>query len=244
MRFADDDVCIGPPQGRLSYLRIPSIIAAAEVTGRRDPPGYGFLAENSEFADICAASNITSRPDRRPDPGDGRQGVRPAACQRGRGSHRTGSAGVIATRTRRRQSRGDRLPGDHQGHGRRRRQGDADRERCEQFAHLFSLAQNEALSAFGNGDVYVEKFLARPRHVEIQVIGDQHGRVVHLGERDCSVQRRHQKLIEESPSPALTDELRQQMGDAAVRLSEAIKYVGAGTIEFLLDEDGSFYFWR
>jgi acetyl-CoA carboxylase biotin carboxylase subunit len=113
---------------------------------------------------------------------------------------------------------------------------------AEQFAQLFSLAQNEALSAFGNGDVYVEKFLARPRHVEIQVIGDLHGRVIHLGERDCSVQRRHQKLVEESPSPALTPELRARMGNAAVQLASAINYAGAGTIEFLLDEDGSFYF--
>jgi len=112
----------------------------------------------------------------------------------------------------------------------------------DQFTQLFGLAQNEALSAFGNGDVYVEKYLERPRHVEIQVMGDQHGRVIHLGERDCSVQRRHQKLIEESPSPALTPELRQKMGDAAVALSAAIGYVGAGTIEFLLDTDGSFYF--
>ena len=113
---------------------------------------------------------------------------------------------------------------------------------ADEFMQLFSLAQNEALSAFGNGDVYVEKFLARPRHVEIQVLGDTHGRVIHLGERDCSVQRRHQKLIEESPSPALTPELRAAMGEAAVRLSAAIDYVGAGTVEFLLDEDGSFYF--
>ena len=113
---------------------------------------------------------------------------------------------------------------------------------ADSFLQLFSLAQNEALSAFGNGDVYVEKYLEQPRHVEIQVLGDQHGRVVHLGERDCSVQRRHQKLIEESPSPALTDDLRQRMGQAAVALSAAINYVGAGTIEFLLDTDGSFYF--
>src|SRR5690606_7282647 len=103
---------------------------------------------------------------------------------------------------------------------------------AEEFAQLFSLAQNEALSAFGNGDVYVEKYLDRPRHVEIQVLGDQHGKVIHLGERDCSVQRRHQKLIEESPSPALTPGLRQRMGEAAVRLASAIGYVGAGTIEF------------
>jgi acetyl-CoA carboxylase biotin carboxylase subunit len=113
---------------------------------------------------------------------------------------------------------------------------------AEEFPQLFSLAQNEALSAFGNGAVYVEKFLERPRHVEIQVMGDQHGGVVHFGERDCSVQRRHQKLIEEAPSPALTPAIREAMGNAAVRLAEAIKYVGAGTVEFLLDEDGSFYF--
>jgi acetyl-CoA carboxylase biotin carboxylase subunit len=113
---------------------------------------------------------------------------------------------------------------------------------AEQFVHLFGLAQNEALSAFGNGDVYVEKYLERPRHVEFQVMGDQHGTVMHLGERDCSVQRRHQKLIEESPSPALTPELRTEMGAAAVALAAAIGYVGAGTIEFLLDSDGKFYF--
>jgi acetyl-CoA carboxylase biotin carboxylase subunit len=113
---------------------------------------------------------------------------------------------------------------------------------ADEFPQLFSLAQNEALSAFGNGDVYVEKFLERPRHVEIQVMGDRHGGVVHFGERDCSVQRRHQKLIEEAPSPALTPAIREAMGNAAVQLAEAIKYVGAGTVEFLLDEDGSFYF--
>jgi acetyl-CoA carboxylase biotin carboxylase subunit len=115
-------------------------------------------------------------------------------------------------------------------------------QEAEQFAQSFSLAQNEALAAFGNGEVYVEKYLARPRHVEIQVMGDLHGSVVHFGERDCSVQRRHQKLIEESPSPALTPELRAQMGEAAIRLASAINYAGAGTLEFLLDEDGSFYF--
>jgi acetyl-CoA carboxylase biotin carboxylase subunit len=114
--------------------------------------------------------------------------------------------------------------------------------RSDQFAQLFNLAQNEALSAFGNGAVYVEKYLEHPRHVEIQVMGDTHGRVVHMGERDCSVQRRHQKLIEESPSPALDADLRERMGTAAVALASNIGYVGAGTIEFLLDTDGSFYF--
>jgi acetyl-CoA carboxylase biotin carboxylase subunit len=113
---------------------------------------------------------------------------------------------------------------------------------AEQFSQVFNLAQNEALAAFGNGAVYVERYLARPRHVEIQVMGDTHKRVAHMGERDCSVQRRHQKLIEEAPSPALTPELRAAMGSAAVQLASAIDYVGAGTLEFLLDTDGKFYF--
>jgi acetyl-CoA carboxylase, biotin carboxylase subunit len=113
---------------------------------------------------------------------------------------------------------------------------------ADEFERQFSMARNEAGAAFGDDSVYVEKYLARPRHIEFQILGDQHGRVIHLGERDCSTQRRHQKLIEEAPSPALTAELREKMGDAAVKGSKAIDYVGAGTIEFLLDEDGSFYF--
>ncbi|MGH8801823.1 MAG: ATP-grasp domain-containing protein, partial [Casimicrobiaceae bacterium] len=113
---------------------------------------------------------------------------------------------------------------------------------ADDFARSFQLARSEALSAFGNGDVYVEKYLSRPRHIEFQILGDQYGHVIHLGERDCSVQRRHQKLIEEAPSPAMTPDLRQRMGDAAVAGAKAIDYVGAGTIEMLLDEDGSFYF--
>jgi len=245
VRFADDDVCIGPPQGRLSYLRIPNLIAAAEVTGADAiHPGYGFLAENAEFADTCRASNIIfigPTGDQIRAMGD-KASARRLAKEAGvptvpgsPGIMRDAEEGlavaeeigfpVIIKATAGGGGKGMRIATD-----------------SEQFAQLFSLAQNEALSAFGNGDVYVEKYLARPRHVEIQVIGDQHGRVVHLGERDCSVQRRHQKLIEEAPSPALTPELRAAMGDAAVALASAIEYSGVGTIEFLLDEDGSFYF--
>jgi acetyl-CoA carboxylase biotin carboxylase subunit len=245
VRFADDDVCIGPPPGRLSYLRIPNIIAAAEITGADAiHPGYGFLAENAEFAETCKASNIAF--------------IGPSAEQiRAMGDKATarrlakeagvptvpGTPGTI-------EDVDEALAAAEQigfpviikatagggGKGMRICQ------KAEQFGQLFNLAQNEALAAFGNGAVYVEKYLEHPRHVEIQVMGDQFGSVVHLGERDCSVQRRHQKLIEESPSPALTAELRERMGSAAVSLASRISYVGAGTLEFLLDRDGSFYF--
>jgi acetyl-CoA carboxylase biotin carboxylase subunit len=245
VRFADDDVCIGPPPSRQSYLRIPNLIAAAEITGADAiHPGYGFLAENAEFADTCKASAITfigPSGDQIRQMGDKATAKRLA--QQAGVPTVPGTPGtvqdieealshierigfpVIIKATAGGGGKGMRVAQD-----------------AEQFAQSFSLAQNEALAAFGNGEVYVERYLGRPRHVEIQVMGDTHGRVVHFGERDCSVQRRHQKLIEESPSPVLTPELRGEMGEAAVRLAAAIGYVGAGTIEFLLDEDGSYYF--
>ena len=245
VRFADDDVCIGPPPSRLSYLNIPRIIAASEITGADAiHPGYGFLAENPEFAEICRASNITfigptaeqirAMGDKASARGLAREAGIPTV---------PGSDGVL-------ESAEDALAIAEEigfpviikatagGGGKGMR---IARE-AEQFGELFSLAQNEALAAFGNGDVYVERYLEHPRHVEIQVLGDQLHRLVHLGERDCSIQRRHQKLIEESPSPALTAELRARMGEAAITLASAIGYVGAGTIEFLLDTDGRFYF--
>jgi acetyl-CoA carboxylase biotin carboxylase subunit len=245
VRFADDDVCIGPAPGRLSYLRIPAIIAAAEITGADAiHPGYGFLAENAEFAETCAASNITfigPSADQIRQMGDkatARRLAKEADVPTVPGTPGTiedaeeavvAAEGigfpVIIKATAGGGGKGMRIAWD-----------------AEQFVQLFSLAQNEALAAFGNGAVYVEKYLEHPRHVEIQVMGDRHGKVTHLGERDCSVQRRHQKLIEESPSPALTTELRERMGAAAVQLAKNIDYVGAGTIEFLLDRDGSFYF--
>jgi acetyl-CoA carboxylase biotin carboxylase subunit len=245
VRFADDDVCIGPAPGRLSYLKIPNIIAAAEITGADAiHPGYGFLAENAEFAETCKASNITfigPTPEQIRQMGD-KATARRLAAEAGVPTV-PGSPGtiedpaealefaesigfpVIIKATAGGGGKGMRIAHD-----------------ADAFQQLFGLAQNEALSAFGNGSVYVEKYLEHPRHVEIQVMGDRHGRVVHMGERDCSVQRRHQKLIEESPSPALDDALRARMGEAAVRLAANIGYVGAGTLEFLLDQDGSFYF--
>ncbi|MGI9090760.1 MAG: acetyl-CoA carboxylase biotin carboxylase subunit [Gemmatimonadaceae bacterium] len=245
VRFADDDVCIGPAPARDSYLNIPRIIAAAEITGADAiHPGYGFLAENAEFAETCAASGITfigPTPEQIRVMGDKASARR--AMQAVGVPIVPGSPGpvedvdealsfateigfpVIIKAAAGGGGKGMRVAADP-----------------EDFARAFQLARSEALSAFGNGDVYVEKYLARPRHIEFQILGDAYGNVIHLGERDCSVQRRHQKLIEEAPSPALTPELRQAMGDAAVRGAQAIGYVGAGTIEMLLNEDGSFYF--
>jgi acetyl-CoA carboxylase biotin carboxylase subunit len=245
VRFADDDVCIGPPPGRQSYLNIPRIIAAAEITGADAiHPGYGFLAENAEFAQICKASNITfigptaEQIQAMGDKASARRLAKEAGVPTVPGSEGILSSPdeavvvaaelgfpVIIKATAGGGGKGMRIAQDE-----------------EAFGQLFSLAQNEALAAFGNGDVYLEKYLDRPRHVEIQVMGDTHGRVVHLGERDCSIQRRHQKLVEESPSPALTPALRARMGEASVALAAAIGYVGAGTVEFLLAPDGSFYF--
>ena len=245
VRFADDDICIGPAPARESYLRIPRIIAAAEIAGADAiHPGYGFLAENAEFAETCAASKITfigPTPDQIRQMGDkatarrtmmeigvpvvpGTPGPVEDVDEACRLAVDIGFP-VIIKAAAGGGGKGMRVARD-----------------ADDFARSFQLARSEALSAFGNGDVYVEKYLERPRHVEFQILGDMHGNVIHLGERDCSVQRRHQKLIEEAPSPALTPALREAMGEAAVRGAKAIGYVGAGTVEMLLDEDGSFYF--
>jgi acetyl-CoA carboxylase biotin carboxylase subunit len=245
VRFADDDVCIGPAPSRDSYLRIPRLIAAAEITGADAiHPGYGFLAENAEFAETCAASGITfigPTPDQIRVMGDKASARRAMAdvgvpivpgtpgpvedVDEALGFARDIGFPVIIKAAAGGGGKGMRVARD-----------------ADDFARSFQLARSEALSAFGNGDVYVEKFLERPRHVEFQVLGDSKGKVIHLGERDCSVQRRHQKLIEEAPCPVMTPELRERMGEAAVRGAQAINYVGAGTVEMLLDTDGSFYF--
>ncbi len=245
VRFADDDVCIGRPPSRDSYLNIPRIIAAAEITGADAiHPGYGFLAENAEFADIVATSNITFiGPSGEQIRQIGDKAAARKLAQKLKVPTVPGSPGPVAAADEGLKvaekigfpviikaaagggGKGMRVASD-----------------AEQFAQAFTLAKQEALAAFGSGEVYIEKYLARPRHIEIQIMGDTHGKVMHLCERDCSVQRRHQKLIEEAPSPALDQTLREDIGEAAVRLAQEIGYVGAGTIEFLLDEDGSFYF--
>src|SRR5690606_29119195 len=245
VRFADDDVCIGPANSRESYLRIPRIIAAAEITGADAiHPGYGFLAENAEFAETCAASGITfigPTPDQIRTMGD--KAAARAAMIANEVPVVLGSPGPVedvdeALEIAVKMGFPVIIKAAAGGGGKGMRVAkDAD-----DFARSFQLARSEALGAFGNGSVYVEKYLQRPRHVEFQVFGDKHGNVIHLGERDCSVQRRHQKLVEEAPCPVMTPELRKKMGDAAVKGAKAIDYVGAGTVEMLLDTDGSFYF--
>jgi acetyl-CoA carboxylase biotin carboxylase subunit len=238
-------VCIGPAPGRDSYLKIPRLIAAAEITGADAiHPGYGFLAENAEFAETCAASNIAfigPTPEQIRVMGD-KASARAAMAAVGvpivpgtPGPVEDSDEALVYAReigfpviikaAAGGGGKGMRVAKD-----------------VDDFARSFQLARSEALSAFGNGDVYVEKYLTRPRHIEFQILGDKFGTVIHLGERDCSVQRRHQKLIEEAPSPAVTPELRLRMGADAVRGAAAIDYVGAGTIEMLLNEDGSYYF--
>ncbi len=245
VRFADDDVCIGPPPSRLSYLRIPNLIAAAEITGADAiHPGYGFLAESAAFAETCEASGIAFiGPTAEQIRQMGDKAMARKLAQEQNVPVVPGSKGAV-------EDPEEALEIAHDigfpviikaaaGGGGKGMRVAAD---PDAFLQAFSLARNEALAAFGSSEVYVEKYLDRPRHIEIQIMGDRHGKVVHLCERDCSVQRRHQKVVEEAPSPVVDQDLREHMGAAAVRLAERIGYVGAGTVEFLLDTDGSYYF--
>ncbi len=244
VRYADDDVCIGPAASKQSYLSISSIIAAAEITGADAiHPGYGFLSENPHFAEIVAECRMTFI-------GPPAEAIRLMGDKaRARETAKKagipiipGSEGVVRSAEEAldiAKSIGFPviLKASAGGGGRGMRI-------CWEESDLqnqFDTARNEADRAFGVPDVYLEKYMERPRHIEIQVFGDTHGRMVALGERECSIQRRHQKLIEESPSPVLTDEVRRAMSDAAIRLCQAVNYVNAGTIEFLY-QDGQFYF--
>jgi acetyl-CoA carboxylase biotin carboxylase subunit len=245
VRFADDDVCIGPASAKESYLNIPRLIAAAEITGADAiHPGYGFLAENAGFAEICAASGITfigPTPEQIRTMGD-KAAARKAMIANDVPCVPGTPGGVDDVDEALAYAEGMGFPVIIKAAAGGGGKGMRVAKDADDFARSFQLARSEALSAFGNGEVYVEKYLARPRHIEFQILGDKHGNVIHLGERDCSVQRRHQKLVEEAPSPAMTPELRERMGAAAVKGAKAIDYVGAGTIEMLLDSDGSFYF--
>ena len=245
VKFAHETVCIGPAASSRSYLNIHNIISAAEVTGADAVhPGYGFLAENAHFAEVCQSHGlIFVGPDpemirRMGDKALARETMLNAGVP-----VVPGSDGIIADEMKALQFAREigfpvmiKASAGGGGKGMRAAQDE------DEFRRNFAAASGEAESAFGNGDCYVEKLIRRPRHVEIQVIGDKHGNIVHLGERDCSIQRRHQKLIEEAPSPAVDEGTRTQMGEAAVRAAEAVSYHSAGTVEFLFDEDGRFYF--
>src|SRR5687767_10171131 len=244
VRYADDDVCIGPAASKQSYLNISSIIAAAEISGADAiHPGYGFLSENPHFAEIvgeCRLTFIGPSADairRMGDKARARETAKAAGVPVIPGSEGAITSVEDATAVARTIGFPVILKASAGGGGRGMRI-------CWEESELqnqYETARNEAERAFGVPDVYLEKYLERPRHIEIQVFGDTHGRIVALGERECSIQRRHQKLIEESPSPALTPEIREAMQNAAVRLCQAVNYVNAGTIEFLF-QDGQFYF--
>jgi len=245
VRFADEAVCIGPPPSKESYLNIPRILAAAEVTNADAVhPGYGFLSENSGFADICTASGLTFiGPSAAAIAKMGDKALAKETMRKAGVPVVPGSGGIISDLS-------EAVNVAHEvgfpviikatagGGGRGMR---IVREEAE-LEKAFQTASHEAETAFGNPAVYIEKYVEEPRHIEIQIMGDLHGTVVHFGERECSIQRRHQKLIEESPSPALTPALRDAMGKAAVDGARSVNYLGAGTIEFLVDKYKNFYF--
>lgn len=245
VRFADEAVCIGPPPGKLSYLNIPSLIAAAEVTNADAiHPGYGFLAENATFAEICHDCNlIFVGPSPAAITSMGNKSVAKDTMKAAGVPIVPGSKGIVATvddavRVAAEVGYPLMLKAVAGGGGKGMRYVEV----ASELERAYATARGEAEAAFGNGNVYIEKFIEEPRHIEIQVFADAHGNVVHLNERECSIQRRHQKLIEESPSPIMTPELRHAMGDASVRGAQSVGYVGAGTIEFLVDKHMNFYF--
>jgi len=243
--FADEAVCIGPAKSSDSYLKIPSILSAAMITGADAiHPGYGFLAENADFSEICADSNIKfigPSPDSIRKMGD--KSFAKDTMRKVGVPVVPGSEGIIKSIDEAKKIASEvgypvmlKASAGGGGKGMRIVWEEKDLEK------LFQTASNEADAAFGVPDLYLEKFIENPRHVEIQVVGDQFGNVYHYGERDCTIQRRHQKLIEESPSPVASADLRNKMGDAALLGAKAVNYEGAGTIEFLVDKYLNFYF--
>ena len=245
VRFADEAVCIGPPRSSESYLNIPHVISAAEITNvDAIHPGYGFLSENANFAKVCEASEITfigPKPEVIEMMGEkdrarremktaglptipGSDGVVEGEEQLAKEAHRIGYPLILKAAAG--------------GGGRGMRMVKIEQD----LLAAYQTARSEAQQAFGTPDVYMEKLLEHPRHIEIQVLGDQHGKVIHLGERECTIQRRHQKLVEESPSPVLDAKRRKELGEKVTRALEKIGYTNAGTVEFLMDVDGAIYF--
>lgn len=245
VQLADEAVCIGEPPSSKSYLNIPNIIAAALTRNATAiHPGYGFLAENARFAEICADHQISfigPTPDAIRAMGD--KSTAKETMQRAGVPTVPGSDGLLMSVSEAEAIASSigypvMIKATAGGGGRGMRFVQEESE----LSKLFLAAQGEAEAAFGNSGVYLEKFVECPRHIEFQILADSHGNVIHLGERDCSIQRRHQKLLEEAPSPSLTPELRQKMGTAAVMAAKSINYIGAGTVEFLLNRSGDFYF--
>jgi len=245
VKFADEDICIGPPRSADSYLNVPAVISAAEVTGADAiHPGYGFLSESAYLAEVCEACHIKFIG---PDPqvirlmGDKARARR--VMKKAGVPILPGSDGPIESEDKALKLAKDIgypviVKATAGGGGRGMRVVRAPGE----LSHAVKTAQREAEAAFGVPDVYIEKYIESPRHIEFQVLGDHYGAVVHLGERECSIQRRHQKLIEESPSPALGDKMRRKMGGIVIDAAKAVQYTNAGTFEFLMDPDGRFYF--
>jgi acetyl-CoA carboxylase biotin carboxylase subunit len=245
VKIADESFCIGPPAPFQSYLNIPSIISVAEVAGADAiHPGYGFLAENAKFAEICAASGIKfvgppiEAMQKMGDKATARRTVSKAGVPVVPGSEGTISDEKEALKIAENIGFPVAIKATAGGGGRGLRVA-WDKE---EFLHLMRTARSEAEVAFGNPEVYFEKYIEEPRHIEVQILADEHGNVIHLGERDCSIQRRHQKLVEECLSPVVDDRTRRKLGEAAVRAAKTVNYHSAGTIEFLFDKSGKFYF--
>jgi len=245
VRFADEAVCIGPARSSESYLNIPQVISAAEITNvDAIHPGYGFLSENANFAKVCEASEITfigPKPEVIEMMGEkdrARREMKAAGLATIPGSDGVVEGEEQLAREAKRIGYPLILKAAAGGGGRGMRMVRTQ----EELLFAFQTARSEAQQAFGTPDVYMEKYLQHPRHIEFQVLGDQHGKVIHLGERECSIQRRHQKLIEETPSPAMDAKRRKELGAKVVKALERIGYTNAGTIEFLMDDDGAVYF--
>jgi len=245
VRFADEAVCIGPAASADSYLKIPNIIAAAEITNADAiHPGYGFLSENAKFSKICAEHGIKfigATPDQIDGMGD--KSNAKMTMKKAGVPVIPGSDGLLKDLDHAKKAAREivypvmlKATAGGGGKGMRIVWSEDDLEKA------WNSARQEAANAFGNDGMYMEKFIEEPRHIEIQIVGDHTGKACHLSERDCSIQRRHQKLVEETPSPFMTPELRKKMGAAAIKAAEAVKYEGAGTVEFLVDKHGDFYF--
>ena len=245
VRFADEDICIGPPPSGKSYLNIPQVIAAAEITGAEAiHPGYGFLSENAHFVDVCQACGVVFiGPNAEIIRTMGNKAQAKATMLAAGVPLMPGSDGVVET-VEEALAWGEKIgypvivKASAGGGGRGMRVVNSP----EEMPDLYNTARTEARASFTDDAVYMEKYLVEPRHIEVQILGDMFGNIIHLGERECSIQRRHQKLIEESPSPALAPELRKRIWDMAVKAAKAVGYFNAGTIEFLLDARGDFFF--